>query len=264
MDQNRSGFYTDGVIDLDILRQHVRKTFPCYRYSDMLLMDGTTQYFYQRWPLEVFPQLDPVPRVIFCFREPAKRLHSEFQYAKFNLGRIDHRYTFGEYCIHLLEGNTQEIGERVLHNNSRIFLINALERSAYFNYFDHWRSALKDRIKVLTFENLVAYPDVHLQECRAFLGLDAAVTGNKTIGWSNPTREYTSGRLHSTLMSYRSVLSGIPGKQFFAKVYTQLFSRIRTTGEDDSKSISMLKDHFIRDARKYAKMGVDIHAWQYD
>ena len=66
-----------------------------------IILEATPDYIYQKTPLEVLPNLNPMPNIIFILRNPAKRLYSFFNFAKNNMGVLKKDISFTEYINRL-------------------------------------------------------------------------------------------------------------------------------------------------------------------
>lgn len=121
----------------------------CNVNEKKIILEATPDYIYQKTPLEVLPNLNPMPNIIFVLRNPAKRLYSFFNFAKNNMGVLKKNISFTEYINRLSDSNDPILRGRVLLNNG-------LEHGKYINYLKKWIYIFgNEKVYVCLFEELI-------------------------------------------------------------------------------------------------------------
>ena len=78
-----SRFNKDLNFKKDGLKAYSRFFSACHRQK--IIFEATAPYIYYNTPIEVLPKLDPIPKIGFVLRDPAKRIYSKYSYNRYKL-----------------------------------------------------------------------------------------------------------------------------------------------------------------------------------
>ena len=121
----------------------------CEGSSPTVVLEGTPTYLYQRTAPEVLSQLDPVPDVIFVFRNPSERAYSHFRYFKDTKARIARGVSFRQFVTLALEEDPV-LTKMTTEGASRI-----IANSRYADYVPLWFERFpRDRLHFFLFEDM--------------------------------------------------------------------------------------------------------------
>lgn len=144
-----------------------------------IVFEATAPYIYYKTPLEVLPKLNPVPKIAFILREPAKRLYSKYVFSRYKLK--NYSGSFLEY--------TSLSGEK--------FSGKHVEEGFYANYLNEWISVFGvENIYVLTLEALMENQSKTMQEFANWLEISKNFYRDFDFNKRNETFGVRSTGLH--------------------------------------------------------------------
>lgn len=144
-------------------------------------MDASATYQYQQTAKDVIAKLDPQPKVMFIVRDPARRLFSLYQYARYHHRRIPHVRSFEQFIDEIRE----PVDPRLLSQN---VMVHAWESSQYDRTLEEWgRIVPRERLFFTSVEELTADRDATLTRIANWLEIDPEGLINAETERSNPT-----------------------------------------------------------------------------
>lgn len=144
-------------------------------------MDASATYQYQQTAKDVIAKLDPQPKIMFIVRDPARRLFSLYQYARYHHHAIPHVHSFAQF----IEGIREPVDSRLLHQN---LMVHAWSTSRYDLMLEEWSQIVpRERLFVTSIEELAANRDAVLTRVAQWLEIDAESLVNATVERSNAT-----------------------------------------------------------------------------
>jgi hypothetical protein len=137
------------------------------RGDETVVCEGTPDYIYERTALDWLPRLNPLPHVVFLLRRPSRRVWSLYQFARNNVGVLDHRVDFTEYVESLLDGADRPF------LRGRPILSRALEHTRYADWIERWLTRFPPgHVHVFQLEALRADPGAFMRRFADRFGLD--------------------------------------------------------------------------------------------
>lgn len=144
-------------------------------------MDASATYEYQDTAKQIIAALDPQPKVMFIVREPAQRLFSLYQYARYHHRRIPHIQSFAQF----IEAIREPVDERLRDQN---VMVHAWRGSQYDWMLEEWsRVVPPERLFVTSVEELSQDRVGVLTAIATWLGIDPAGLLEAGVDRSNPT-----------------------------------------------------------------------------
>lgn len=144
-------------------------------------MDASATYQYQQTAKDVIAKLDPQPKVMFVVRDPARRLFSLYQYARYQHHAIPHITSFAQF----IEAIREPVDARLQGQN---LMVNAWRTSQYDLMLDEWSAIVpRERLYVAAIEELSADRAAFLTRIANWLGIDPDGLLNAVVERSNPT-----------------------------------------------------------------------------
>jgi hypothetical protein len=155
-------------------------------------LEATPSYFYGGGAVaRAIRTTLPNPKVVLVLREPVGRAISFFEYQKVRL-RIPLETTFGEYLAHADALGADDWDDPA---NERYM---AVRGGRYADWLPGWWEELgTDSVKIVYFEDLVAYGSNVLDEVTAWLGIDPAAAPPGALAAENTTTSFKSRRLQA-------------------------------------------------------------------
>ncbi len=152
-------------------------------------LEATPSYFYGGAPLaRLIDQTLSDPRIIVVLREPVSRAVSFFQYQKARL-RIPADLSIEDYLA-----RADALGpEGFLDPANECYF--AVGGSCYADYLPAWLEQFgPDRLRILSFEELTADPELVIGRVVSWLGLDATMLPAEALAAENVTAAFKSRR----------------------------------------------------------------------
>ncbi|MEQ8739016.1 MAG: sulfotransferase [Hoeflea sp.] len=144
-------------------------------------MDASATYQYQQTAKEVIADLDPQPKVMFVVRDPARRLFSLYQYARYHHRAIPHIHSFSQF----IESVREPVDSRLLDQN---LMVHAWSTSRYDLMLEEWSQIVpRERLFVTSIEEFSADRNRVLTRLSQWLGIDPEGFKDATVNRSNPT-----------------------------------------------------------------------------
>ncbi|MCL9998899.1 MAG: sulfotransferase domain-containing protein [Erythrobacter sp.] len=144
-------------------------------------MDASATYEYQDTAKQIIATLDPQPKVMFIVREPAQRLFSLYQYARYHHLRIPHVQSFAQF----IEEIREPVNPRLRDQN---VMVHAWSGSQYDRMLEEWgRIVPPERLFVTSVEELSQDRVRVLTDIAIWLEIDPAGLIGAGVDRSNPT-----------------------------------------------------------------------------
>jgi hypothetical protein len=135
--------------------------------------EATAPYIYFANAIKGISELKEIPKLLFILREPAARLHSQYQFERYRTHRVDSSF----------EAYLKEPG-LLAHGN-------------YADYLQRWFSIFPaGRIKLVQFEKMMANPSKGMADIAKWLGIDAEFYSQFNFDQRNETVKIKSKGLH--------------------------------------------------------------------
>lgn len=144
-------------------------------------LDASPQYQYQQTALQTIAALDPQPKVLFVVRDPARRLFSLYQYARYHQRRLPHVQSFAQFIDEIRE----PVDRRLLDQK---MMVSAWRDSQYDLMLETWGAQVApERLFVLAIEELQADRAATLSALAHWLELEPEALISAAAVQSNPT-----------------------------------------------------------------------------
>ncbi len=144
-----------------------------------VVFEATAPYIYYDTPLEVLPQLNPIPKIAFILREPAKRLYSKYTFSKYKLKNFS-----GSFMSYAGGDAGEFSGQHV-------------DEGKYAFYIEKWVKTFgSQNIFVFTLEELMQNPKAGMQQFANWLNIDADFYNTFDFNKRNETFGVRSTGLH--------------------------------------------------------------------
>lgn len=228
----------------------------CDGHAKDIILEATPDYLYQKTPLYVLPTFDRVPSVIFMLRKPSERVYSMYQFARYNMGVLDERVSFGEF-LDMISSSHRWMRDRTI-------LSDVVEHGKYVRYLSAWREALgADRIHVLLFENMVADTQVFMKQLALTLGINADFYQEYECVPKNESLILQNRMIHSLKQKCEAILPKGRFRTMAGQLYQHINTRkpVRDRSEEDSELLAKLDEvyaPFNDELRRVANVDVDL------
>jgi len=144
-------------------------------------LDASPQYQYQRVALNTIATLDPQPKILFIVRDPARRLFSLYQYARYHQRAVPWITSFKQF----VDAIRDPVEERAAQLN---MLRSAWRDTQYDRTLEDWSAIVPaQRLFVTSVEELTAERTNTLNALGNWLGIDAQPLIEAEADKSNPT-----------------------------------------------------------------------------
>lgn len=144
-------------------------------------MDASATYQYQQTAKDVIAKLGPQPKVMFIVRDPARRLFSIYQYARYHQRSIPHVTSFGQF----IEEIREPVDARLRSQN---LMVNAWSSTQYDLMLDEWSAIVpRERLYVAMIEELSADRAAFLTRLAHWLEIDPDGLLHAVVERSNAT-----------------------------------------------------------------------------
>lgn len=159
--------------------------FPEYA-AGYLCMEATPDYMYQRTALKVLSELPTSPTIIFVLRNPVDRVLSLVEFAKNNVGSLDHKVSLEEFIDKAKNG--MMVNDKILND--------ALLHGKYHSWLVAWMQACGDeRVKVVFFENMISNPSCFMKDLCGLIGVDHGFYERFDFKPANQSRQIRSVKM---------------------------------------------------------------------
>jgi hypothetical protein len=211
-----------------------------------ITFEATAPYIYYNTPLKVLPQLNPVPKIGFILREPARRLYSKYTFSKYKVKNFSR--SFEEYIS--LEGSK--------------FSGHHVNEGDYASYLKKWVAVFGSKsIFVLTLEELMADQQAGMKRFAHWLGIDPAFYDTFDFTKRNETFGVRSTGFHRLGLKLQPL---VPYK--LQEVLIPIYQKINGTAipkisEQEQRLVGELKQ-FYKPANQNLKSlfpNLDLSAW---
>jgi Sulfotransferase domain len=216
-------------------------------------VDASTTYLYQDTaPAACARRLtdDPAPPflAVFCLREPAERLYSNFRYFRDVLLRIPAGTAFAAYVDALFEGRWHSGNQQVDA---------ALEHGDYPLYLKRWAEAVGEaRILVVRTEKLAHEPQAAVAEIGARIGLPLAVIEG---GAENASYRPRFMSLHALARKLGDVMPHGALRERLKAAYVRAVPKQadEAMGPQDLGALERVRDYYRERRADFAAFGLD-------
>lgn len=135
--------------------------------------EATAPYIYYKTAIKGISELPETPKLLFILREPAARLHSQYQFERYRTHRVD--CSFQDYV---------KEPDMIAHGN-------------YYHYLKDWLAAFgHEKIKVVQLEEVMANPVKAMHAIADWLNLDGSFWDDFDFTIRNETVFIKRKRLH--------------------------------------------------------------------
>jgi len=163
--------------------------FPEPKPGSKIAFEGTTLYFYQKTALDVLSALEKKPKMLFIFREPSRRIYSNYQYFYNNKSASKDNTTFAQYLDLVKKGHD------FAGNNQ---MAQVIDHSDYAAYLAKWYEQYgAENVKVWIFERMVKDPKAYMKELCEWLEIDPSFFEDYGYGKENETYKVKNRFLHA-------------------------------------------------------------------
>jgi hypothetical protein len=245
-------FRTDFNIELGLERY--ADAFPAPAPDVRVLFESTPSYLYSRTALDRIPDLPGSPKCLFILREPAAQIQSLYTYFRNNWTYIPAEMSFAEYLVEVRRGGADFGGNELAQN--------ALGYADYGPWLKKWRDRLgPDRVKVTTFDLLVADPRDFMMDLAVWIDLDPAFYDDFGFASENESYEPRNRGLQKLNVALRDKLPKGRLYDLARGAYRRLNTRapVKDTAAD---VLADLKAEFHEKNAQLARdFDLDLSAW---
>ncbi len=172
--------------------------------EDQVRLDSTPDYLYCRHALERIAKFLPHAKLVFSLREPISRLISWYRFAK-QIGKLPQDLSFDAYVEMLFDVEEQFQMDSTPTDEKPIYeqYMQALRQGCYATYLkDYVKKFGANRLYILFYEDLAAYPLKILTNLCHFVGIDAKFYEDYVFKVTNRTETMKNTEFHK---KYRDV-----------------------------------------------------------
>lgn len=238
-----------------------RKYFPeLATSSKRYWIDSSPTYYYQKTALDVISAREHKPFLGLMYRRPGARIHSYFQYAVQNTGRLPRDMTFEQFLAAAAEGENGPLRETP--GLSRV-----LDHSDYAKYTKVWLERIpKDRFFFLTFDEVTSNPLAVVKRLSAQFDVDPSFYDSYAFPQENRTYFVKNPALHGFTYKMAKALTLPAGVR---RTLRHLYERVNTSEmrrEKDERTKQLIADLDRRYAPSVTQLedmiGLDLSAWR--
>lgn len=144
-------------------------------------VDASPQYQYQQVAIDTLTRLRQQPKVLIIVRNPARRLFSLYQYARYHQRCLPHVASFAQFIDEIREPVSDQLRDQKM-------MVTAWRDSQYDHMLKAWSDAIApERLFVTSIEELGAARESVLRSLAEWLGIDADGLIDAQVERSNPT-----------------------------------------------------------------------------
>lgn len=247
-----NNYYKDGISGfLNVFERREASVF----------LDGTDHLMYQLPMINVLSELSN-KKMIFIFREPARRIYSSFNFTKNNLGNFKKNISFEDYVKALLNDDKRQIKKWLVSDKrSGFILARELEYSHYCVFVSEWIDKIgKENMIFLSFEELLNDKNVLMDKILNQLNL-------KEFDFNNSRKNESYGiknkYAHRLVMGLSELIPSSSFKSRVRNVYLHFQKEKLNKNESDEKVIDRLKKEFVVSNEKLTQLtNLDISYWK--
>lgn len=232
---------------------------------ETLHLEGSQLNLFEEGLIDTITKLTKKPKVLVVLRDPAIRIYSSFQYTSNNLAAIKD-LSFESYVNYLLNGDTERIKIHCKNEKIAFSMTNELNFSNYAWHLNNWSNAVgKENLMVMLSNDLKEAPDVVVEKCFVFLGLEPSNLNTVEIG-TNSTHQVKNKRLHYLLNNiYAQLGYQVPFKKSLKKLYAKLQFGSTEMSSSDKVAIQRLR-LFFRESNSALEdtFGLDVKMWNFE
>ena len=174
--------------------------------DDQVRLDSTPDYLYCPHALERIAKFLPHAKLVFSLREPISRLISWYRFAK-QIGKLSQDLSFDAYVKMLFDVEEEHLqmdstptDEKPIHEQ----YMQALRQGCYAIYLQEYFKQFKsNRLYILFYEDLAAYPAKVFTELCNFAGIDAKFYENYAFKVTNRTETMKNSEFHKKYRDFR-------------------------------------------------------------
>ena len=231
-------------------------------HPENILLEGTTQLIYQKEIHEYIKELKDL-KVAFIFREPARRILSAYEFARYNHAAFVKELPFADYIEILMEGNPQTL-DRYIQQPTVYFLRNALSASTYHIHVSKWMNWLgKDRILVLQFENFRKDNQATLDQICNWLSIPTFVPPQEAFDPKNKSLQPKNQRLHHWVKRIGKSIPGGGLKKLVKNLYLSNQMQEIKRKAPVEQELRVLKSYYREHNEKLAQLAeIDLSLWE--
>lgn len=203
-------------------------------------LDASPEYYYQDIALDAIADM-PDARVIFLFRNPADRVISMFNFARFNMNVLPRDLSFAAFMAEIAKGRDSKlIGHRPM-------LRDAVAHGEYSRYLDLWQTRIgADRVTTLLLDDFRDAAENRMAALAGWLGIESGFYADYAFPSENESYVTRSAFLHKAMRKARRVLP-YGFRRHFAPIY-RLLNTSRsfeaTFDDDDEIAINDLRSYY--------------------
>lgn len=223
-------------------------------------IDSSPTYYYQKTALDVIAAREQLPFLGLMYRRPGARIHSYFQYAVQNTGRLRRDMTFEEFLQAAEQGEHGPL--RDTPGLSRV-----LDHSDYAKYTKRWLERIpRDRFFFLTFDEVIGNPLAVVKRLCNQFDLDPAFYDTYGFPQENRTYYVKNPALHGFTYKMAKALTLPAGvRRTLRNLYESVNTREMKRDKDD-RTKELIAELDRRYAPSVAQLedliGLDLSAWR--
>lgn len=210
------------------------------------LLDGTDHLLYQEEMPSLMAQLYH-QKLIFIFREPARRILSSFNYTKNNLANFKKNISFTDYIQCLLQEDYEYLDQVMYHPEHNSYVLKReLKYSHYYTYLKKWTAAVgQEQIYTLQFEHFIQHSEYCLRELLDWLSIAPHIDLMNNNLHRNESITIRSKKIHALSRKIASLVPSSNWKNALKKIYFLAQSSKATKLDSQTdKTLHELEEYF--------------------
>lgn len=222
-----------------------------------VVFDATPGYLYQETARRVLSTEIPDARLLVVVRDPVDRFVSAHRYYTNNQPVLDASVTAEQLLDLCLAGGDGLPADE--------FVRDALGQGEYARHLDRWAEACgRDRLRVMTSQDLRDRPRWVLDELSAWTGLDPAPFAGLDLADHNVTYKVRHQGLQKVTAKVRHLVPDGPIRAAMARAYHRInLSRGERPAEPDQEVLDRLAQYYrAGDGRLASDWQVDVSGWR--
>jgi hypothetical protein len=238
------------------------RAFPKCTERHKVVVEGSSQYIYQKIAVEVLATLPTRPRVLFVVRKPSERIYSLFDYYK-NKANLPKDLSFPDFVARI--ANLSDAKDVLQWASRASPYVLPLNYSQYVDYLTEWRKRLGDeRVRVMLFETMRADPRSSMQDICRWVGLDPSFYDAFEFTPRNRTSAVRSHGVQRIANVFARGVTPGPAKEAIKRLYYGIQSTGRREDRTaaDEAALAVLDDYFLPFNERLAReFGLDLEVW---
>jgi Sulfotransferase domain len=232
----------------------------CEGTGAKVVLEATPVYIYQRTAPQVLAGFDPVPQIVFVFRQPSARAYSHFTFLRDSHARIGADMRFGDF-VELVSTGDERVPK---YGHAK----DVIAHSRYVEYLPAWLERFPpSHLHYFLFEDLQRDPRAFARTVAERLGIDSSFYDSYTFPRKNRTIRIRNQWVHNVrrgigrrlpASTRKRLKAATAGAYAFVNVDR---SPVRRSSEDEQFLAELDREFEPYNKRLADVTGLDLTAW---